>query len=351
MTNDSYYNVENHQIWFTAKELSHRTSSYGKDTFDAGMTVYPMPIQLKTIPRFYNKNKKQVAYTAGKGPDPSYFAKHGKEKIMINLEGNMYDFSMLYFLTSICTTTGPSGSTYTHTCALSTVRATTIPTFQMVYKMVNDEPANANDIWVLFTGCIVKRAHIKAPQNQLITCAYEIEASISVVGSTALTTQPSTTHRRLLHSDMGVITFTRGGSNVPGKITDWEIDYDDGKYLHHAQGEESPEEAMNSHRMVKLIIDWLPKYEPDALVKDDDPDGDHNVNFTVKISRNTSTDYVQFAFAKIWNMAEEDGNFDYNDYYFKQKLNFIGLSSEYETGAETTITLKDAFDNTRYEGS
>lgn len=350
MVNDFKYNVENHQIFFTGKENPFRTlSPQAKDVFAAGITVYPLPIKLTRIPRFYQKTKKVRSQIAGIA-DFGYLAHHGYEDLIITLSGDMLDFSMMHFLTSACTTTDntPVGF-YTHVYATTTAKATSPPTFQMVYKMINDEEANANDIWILFTGCILKKASIKSAVNSTITCELEIHAANATVGATALTTEANTTIMRTFQADDAVVTFTKATAAVPGKIIEWEIIYDAGHFLSKAQGESKPEEALNGLRDIHLKLKWVPQYEPDGIVNDDLPETDDDLDCTIKISRNTTNDYVEFAFQKLWNSLAEDGAWDFNDYYFSQGLDLVIKPTAYEAGGVLTITEVNLLDDDRYE--
>ena len=352
MANDHYYNVENHQIWFAGKESPFRTlSPQAKDTFAAGITAFPMPIKLRRIPRFYQRKKKIAQDIAGQ-LDFGYLAHHGVEDFEVTLTGDMYDFSMMYFLTSLCTTTDntPTGY-YTHTYETDRdpSRATNPPSFPMIYKMVNDEAANANDIWVYWSGCVIKKISLSSSNNAMVTCAITILVAKSTVGSTALTTQPTTTIPTVFDAENAVITFTKGGTAVPGKIEGWEISYETGAYLHKAQGEDTPEEALHANRVIKLMLNWRPKYEPDAIVNTDLPTAASDLDCTIKISRDTANDYVEFKFEKLWNMAAEDGTWDFNDYWFQQRLNLIIKPTLYEAGGVLDITEVNSLDDDRYE--
>lgn len=346
------YNVENHNIWFGPKESAFRTTAYGKDTFDAAMTVYPMPMQLTRTPRIYLKRKKVVEHIPGY-VDPGYAAHHGFGKGEMVLNGPMYDLSMMYFLWTACTTADdtPSGGLYTHTYATTTARAARPPTFPMVYKLVNDAAANAQDEWVLYTGCTFKKAVITGNPNERLDLQITIEFAKETVGGTALSSEPYTTLTRAFDFDDAVITFTKATVAVPGVCDWWQIIIDNGSMLDKAGGETYAERASNGPRKVQLKMKWRFFSKPTELVNEDAPADADDLDCTIKISRNTTSDYEQFAFEKLWNEAAEDGSWDWNDYKMNQMLNLTIKPTARETGAKLTHTAVNALTDARYEGT
>ena len=81
-----------------------------------------------------------------------------------------------------------------------------------------------------------------------------------------------------------------------------------------------------------------------------EPETASDIDITIKTSRNTTSDYLQFAFEKLWSIDQGDIDFSFQDYYLMGNVTYILKPTTYETGAKLTITEVNALDDDFYEG-
>ena len=345
------YNAENAQFYVSSKENSYRIGDAGgttDETNDATDVVFPLQIRLTKAPYFFKKRRKEIIHTPGQ-PDYGYIGFQGWEKGAVNLQGELYNFSQMYFLCSGCTTTGPASSYYTHTYATTTARTATPPTFQLFYKLTNDTSGNTK-LW-LFTGCILKRCTVYSQQNDKVYCAMEIHFA-NVVAATALTTPGYPLQPLYVHNFEGcAITYTVGAAAYGVKVVGFHIEYDNGSFLHKGSGEEYPAEALHGWRKIAVKVDVIPKTDSDfSDANTAAPATASDIDLIIKIL-NASGDYTQFSFEKLWGSETDGGTFSYQDYYLQRSHTYILKPVAYEAGAKLTIVDYNLYTNARYEGA
>jgi len=336
-------------MYITAKEYSFRVGDTGgttDETNDATDTVFPLQIRLTRPPYFYKKRRKEIISTPGQ-PDYGYIGFQGWESGTMSLQGEVYNFSQLYFLCGGCSTTGPVNSYYTHTYATTTARAATPPTFQLLYKLGNDNASNTK-IW-LYTGCVLKRCTIYSQQNDKVNCAMEIQFA-NVVAGTALTTPGYPAQPLYVASfENAAITYNIGGVSYGAKVVGFHIEYDGGAFLHKAAGEEYPGEPLNGWRKIAVKVDVVPLSDADysdANTAAAATASDIDITITITM---TNGNVITFAFEKLWGSDPNSGTFVYNDYYLQRSHTFVLKPVAYEAGAKLTITDYNLFDKSRYE--
>jgi hypothetical protein len=345
------YDQETCGWFFSAKETAFRTNAAEKDTTNGATYVYyRFPIRDVKWTLVFMKRGKIVRQQAGVGPDIGEILRGGYDVGKVTLEGELVEFSLLYFLCKACTTADntPAGF-YTHTYVNTTARGTGV-SFQIFNKHLND--AGANTILNLLVGAIVKKITVSGSQNQLLHCAIEIQFA-NIVAGTALTAPgyPVQSSLRSLEFGDAVITFTKGGVAYDAKALSWEWTVDDGCELHKCSGEAKPEEYLRLPRRCLFKAVWLPKTL--ALLTDmwdDEPDETDDVDLTLKISRNTTSDYIQCAWAKAYPIeAPLSLSYSYHNAKLVAPITYAAKPAWQETGATWTITEVNSLDDDRYE--
>lgn len=343
------FNADNHQIYFSAKEATFNVPT-NTTTNLAAQTFYPSPVKLRRTPYVTLKKNKVIDYVGNVGPDPGYFGDHGYSEGTITLSGELHDFSLMYFLCKACTTADdtPGAGQYTHTYASTTARTASPPSFALFYKLVNDDSGQTK--LRLYTGCVVQSCEISGTEGGMINASFTI-AFTKLWEGTALNTYPTAQTTNIFDVGKAVVSYTKATTAYTGKCINFTIRYDDGTYLHKATGEEYPGEALNGRRKVTVTLNWMPhtkNHIDDVITTPLGATAASDLDITIKISRDTSTDYLEFAFEKVWNTEYDDPDWDDRD-KLSHKCTFICKSAAYETGAKYTITEVNALDDDRYE--
>lgn len=345
----SPFSADNQQVFFSAKEATFNVPT-NTTTNLAAQVFYNMPIRLRRTPYISLKKNRVVDYVGNVGPDPGYFGDHGYTEGTMTLSGDLVDLSLLYFLCKACTTTddSPAASYYTHVYASTTARTAPPPSFAIFYKLTNDDSGQTK--LRLYTGCVVQSFEISASEGGMVQGSITIAFS-KIWAATALNAYPTESTLNSLDAGKGVVTYTKATTAYTGKAIAWKIKYDDGTYLHKACGEEVAGEPLNGKRKVTVSLTWQPHTKNHIDDIDTTPLGAttaSDLDITIKISRDTTYDFISFAFEKVWNETYDDPDWDEKD-KLVHTCTFICKSATYETGAKYTVTETNQLDDDRYE--
>ncbi|MCJ7481519.1 MAG: hypothetical protein MUO31_00985 [Thermodesulfovibrionales bacterium] len=333
---------------------AYRTNLQGKDTANlVGDTFFRLPGRLLKIPYIYikrNKTYERVANTKFWG----HIAHEGYQNGKMTLTMDMIDLSMLHYLCKACTTTDntPAGY-YTHAYVTTTAQLSPPPTFQMVYKIVNYE--SGNNINALFVGCVLSGVAISIPQNGKAQLTLDIKFARVIASNTpvALTTYPD--WGVLKAYDHATMTIKKTDTSYPGTILSADIVYNDGTVLFKPVNELYASEALNGNPDIQVRLNFAPKDETfaaDTMTAPLAPATASDIDISIKLWRNITTDYTEFAFEKCWCIDSADGTWDFEletAIMMQHSTTFIIKPVTFETGAKLTITEVNSLDDDRYE--
>jgi hypothetical protein len=347
MADDSNYTYENCHFAWLGKETAYRTNAHGLDTAnEAGDTAYYLPIKPTMMPRISHFKTYQMTHGFG-SRDENQLTIAELPAGTVSLSGDLYDLGMLYFMVKGCTTTddSPGAGYYTHVYASSTA-GTKAATFQFIEKLVNDDSDNT-EIW-LFVGCYVKSWSITIVEKQKVTCALEIGFARKIAG-VDLTTWPSLPAKTPFYADQTVVTYARGGTAYAGSADSVTITWDDGVI---------PIKGLAAYigmitlgpRKIGLNMLWTPTQKDDVIHEESDlPATTQDLDVTLKISRDTTYDYIQFAFEKLFNIMPDGGAYNHENWILNRQKQFKLKPAALESGGKVTITEVNQYDDDRYE--
>ena len=355
-----FWNAENIGLYVSAKEATFGVPT-NTTTNLAAQTFYTMWVKLTRAPVFFLKKNNVYEQVSGVGPDPTYAAQHGNQEGKMVLTGELY-YLPLYFLCKACTTTDNvypatdteeppttvQAGTYVHDYKTTTARAAAPPTFECFLKMVND--TSANNKFPLYVGCAITAMSISGSLNSPITATIEIIFK-NVLAGTALSAYPSFPSYRAFYIDDAVMVYAKGGSAYTGSLHAFTIEYRDGTYLHKPAGQSTATEPLNGPRLISIEITWAPKtvaHLNDTIFAQLDPATASDVDITLKISRNTTNDWIRFAFEKLWSNDQSDPTYFMN-YHLDHRVKFVPKPAAVETGAVTWIREVNQVSDAIYE--
>jgi hypothetical protein len=347
MTDYFTYNVENHKLFISAKETAFRTSAAGKDTYSAATTYYPLGIQLTRIPRIWLRRKKIVQEIAGYA-DWGHVSRQGYEIGMLQLTGEIKDFSQMLYYFGTCTTIDNSPDTgyYTHVFTTTTARPSTIPSFQLLYKLANE--TSAESIYSLLTGCIVTQVQLSATKTNAIQATISIEFA-NIVAATAPNAEPEPRAVENLHIDKITFTLTKATTAYNVLFQGFTITIKTGFYLYVAAGEDRASRALKVKRDFRITLNIL-AMEKIAMTdfEDLDPATASDLDLTMVHTRVTTYDVLTFAWEKLWSTTNE---YDWgeSDYHLQGTHEFMIKPTTFESGAKLTVTEVNELDDDRYE--
>lgn len=355
------YNAENIALYVSAKE---GTFGVPTDTTTnlAAQTFYTFWLKLTREPIFYLKKNLVYEQVSGVGPDFNYLAIHGNQEGKMILTGELY-YMPLYFLCKACTTTDnvypatdtedppttAQAGTYVHDYKTTTARAAAVPTFECFLKMVNDTGANTRHN--LYVGCTISMMSIQGALNSPIMGTIEIHFKNVVAGTTLSSYPAKIPTYRAFYIDDAVFTYTKAAAAYTGSVHDFTIVYHDGTFLHKASGQTTAGEALKGPRQISVEFTFLPEtvaFLNDILYSVLDPATASDVDLTIKISRNTTNDWLRFAFEKLWSVDQNDPGW-FNNYYVNHKVKYIIKSTALEAGAILWIREVNQVSDAIYE--
>jgi hypothetical protein len=338
------FNNEEYNIVWTP-ETAFRTTANGKDTINlATDTFFALWVKWNTRPEFGMLINKSFEHLPGGGADFSYVAHHGYSVPAFQISGELINLDCLKYLMGACTTTGPVGSDYTHSYATSTGRGSYPPSFQILEKLPNDTGANTKVF--LHTGCVIAAMQLTSDQNGRVIGTFTCLYANTITGLT-LTTWPAVPWSARSHDNENTaITYNVGGSAYAFSSKGFSILIDNMVIMDKAAGETKPERVLWGARKIIVGIDGTPKTWSDFSDAETDPGTAKDIDITIKMSRNSSTDYTQFAFAKVWAIEYSYGTFTHVGRYLRRKNNYI--LNPLESGKLLTITQVDQKTNARF---
>lgn len=344
------YLAENQWAYFTKKETAFRTNSEGKDTdLAATDTVYCMPVRNHRVtqpPPIRDFVHQHITGYTGQG----YLGRGTYPGNRINVAGDMDAFSLLYFLCSGCTTTDdtPAAGYYTHVYATSTARTIPPPTTQVLIRQENATAGeNINRLWV---GAALRRAEVSWAAGTIPQARYEFEAARAVT-QVALNSYPTfpahPAYPNLDDGAAGTDFIKKATAAYNGAISGFRLVYDNGARLFRGCGGSYPLDVRTGKR--SIMLETLQLVEDDTLFADShglDPTAANDVDITLRLYRNTTNDYVQFAFEKLQPIRCVSSLYD--DFIYQLTTQWV--LNPHETGNKLTITVVDDLDDDRYEG-
>ena len=346
----SYYpfKIDNMQMGWR-RETAFRTTAEGLDTTNANSAVYYSfgikNFKMKLL-RF-KRNKNWV--TAHGYTDWASIEEKQYEALEWELEGDLCDLMMLKMLVAALITNTDATSYRTRVYATTTSRSAEKPSIQVFQYLVND--TGAQTIANLLLGTQLKKMKITWAQAANVKCTFTFE-SAKPIAFTALTSPgfpakiPVDAAGAVLRpyniSDI-VVSLKKGGTAYQGVTVGGSITYDDGAKLHHGDGEAYAGRIVQGFRQI-MIENLRVMLKEKALY--DDVNGlaataASDVDLTIKMSRNTTSDYLEFAFQKL--LAEEASFEEWeNEFNLVGTYNYKLKPASFETGAVLTITQADS---------
>lgn len=319
-------------------ETSFRTTSAGKDTTnDESDSFFAFPLRLTTFPYIRQMPVKQYIHLPGMGPDYGLIQNQMTPPIEMVFTGNIFHFPFLKALTTAVTNVDATPNT--HTYITSTARASTTPSFQLYLEVLNDT-ADENLVH-LFVGCVVKSVNIEARNGELLTASVTILSAREITGTT-LTSVPTLPILPLFDTSNSLITFTKATTSYNFTPKSWSIKYNDGKQMSNKTNLYA-EEVDVGKREIQVSVLLEPKQK--TVISDflsQSPSTASDIDLTIKVSRDTSTDFISWAFEKIWAV---DLKFSWN-YMLETELTFILKPTTYESGAKLTLLETNAIAST-----
>jgi hypothetical protein len=342
MTDYEFNNEGYNLVW--CPETAYRTTANGKDTINlAADTFFALPVRWVDRPIFGMLINKYFEHTPGNGPDYGYLAHHGYALPAMQIQGELINFDWMKYVFGDCTTTGPSGSDYTHTYITTTSRGSYPDTMQLLEKIPNDSGIH---IYRLHTGVAIVSVVLNSDQNGKVMATFTIVMANTITGAN-LTSWPTVPWAVRAHDHEHTdVTYNVGGSAYPFVCKGWSITVDNGVIADKAAGETKPERVLWGPRKILVGIDGLPKTWTDFTDAETDPASAKDIDITFKMYRNATSDYTSFAFEKLWAAEYEWGSYIFNGRYFRRKKTYI--LNQFESGYKLTAVQVDQKTSARF---
>jgi hypothetical protein len=323
-----------------------------KDETNAATGIYftfPVFIGIEN-PVYIRKLKQFTKYQSGS----RYHSKiqhDGYKEVMLTITGPVIDHSLLYFLTDACITADntPGAGQYTHTYVNTATHVNPPKSFEIYHRSVNDKSGGGESVLELITGCTVVSYSEKADtKSKTCTGTYTIKGR-NIVTATALTTPGYPTYPTLnfLTFDNAVLTWTKGGAATNGYMVGYEYNFITDRDLIKEGGSYYPVATKSPNKVeVSLKVSWIPTETDSYDDSQDDPLSALNKDITLKISRNTTTDYFQIAIVDGFQELLETPAWVEN---ILQEDHLFWLNPHEATPSTITLTEVNALDDDRYE--
>lgn len=332
------------------RETAFRTTAEGLDTTNgAANTFYSLGIQNMKVKLLRFRRNKVWQIAAGH-TDWGSILEGEYEALEWSAEGDLVDLMMIKMLVGAAITNADATTYRTRVYATSTARSAAKPTIQVFQQFINDAAANAQDMNILLVGTQLRKLVITWAKSAPVKATLTFQ-SAKPIAFTPLNTYPaklpvnaSGAVLQPYHNVDTVVTFAKGGTTYQATPSGGSITYDDGSSLYHGDGESYAGQVLQGFRQIS--VDNLRLLIKEKAIIDDinglSSTAASDVDLTVKMSRNTTSDFLQFAFQKL---LAQDGTFEewHEDYHLLGLLNLKLKPASYETGAVLTITQADSF--------
>lgn len=272
------------------------------ETNAADGTFWALPVFIGSEnPVLVRKRKKFSQWRAG-----SRFVKQLNfdeySELILTFTGPVINRSWLYYLTDACATADdtPSTNYYTHQYDNADTHANPPKSFELIHRIPNDKSGGGESIVLLYTGCVVTNYVERADLGSQIAIGTWTVKAANCIAGTDLTTPgwPEYPQKGFFTFDMATLTWTKGGTALNGHFKGYTFSFNTDKALireggsYYAVGAKSP-----NNTDVMLSIDWAPTETDSYDDSQDDPLTALNKDITLKIARNTTTDYFQITIA------------------------------------------------------
>ncbi len=331
-----YYTEDQYNMWWAPETTFGDTT-----TNDAGDTFYHLGVLLPngSTPTPRLSRERLLGHTCGRVDEAFNYlmAKAGT----VNVTGSLLNLDLLYFACKGCTTTG--GPTYTHAYATSTARPAAVPSFKLYIQHRHGTETYRK----LLVGCTIKDWSLTCDLNGVWKVTYTIQF-VNEGEATELTAEPVRPQVAVLSWHHTTITWTRGGTAVPITPTAVGLHWDDGLAQFTGASSYTPTEVHWGPRLVRATIEGLPTADSDVgYARDDAATSTLNIDLTVKIARDSSTDYLQYKLDNgVWRKFPPT---TWHRGYYITRAHELGISP-WETGSKVTVTQVDANTAARFEG-
>lgn len=335
----SYYKYIEEKVKMAWRhETSFRTTAGGKDTTNADSdTFLAFPMRLTSMPYIRQLPTIQMTHIPGQGPDYGWIQNVRTPPVQIVLTGNLYQLPFFKMLTTAVTNVDATPNT--HTYVTTTARASTIPSFQLYVEVLNE--TSGQNLVHLFVGCVVQSLVITARNGELVQGTVTILSAREITG-TALTSVPTLPILPVFDVTNTLVTFTHGGTAYEFMPVSWAFKYNDGKQMTNKTNIYA-EEVDPGRREIEVTLTVQPKEK--AVINDflsQVPSTASDIDLTIKLSRDTTTDFISFAFEKLWRSSM---SWSWN-YMLETELKFILKPTTFESGAKLTILETNAIAST-----
>lgn len=313
------------------------------ETNGAGDTYYYPPFLREGNNITIVRSTREVMRMSGDGSrHVSKVNRSFQRPIQITISGKMINNSWDFFVYDGITTVEATPNTHTFTLSSQSL-TTPPPSMELLVKIPNQ--GDASDTILLFVGCIITGKSYTGSIDGVIEVTYTLEAAREITG-TDLSAWPTVYDERVFLFSDAVLTLQKGGTDLRVTMESFTFEVvNDGKKLLKGDGSLYPEEALapmstryNLRATLRLREDIIANLRLD-------PTAANNLDFNLKISRDTSTDYVKEDWADGY--MELDGDPVWQDNYLV--YNVIGYYNPEEASGEYTHTEYNDLDDDRYE--
>jgi len=343
-TIDMHFN-ESENYWYYIPEFSYRIIADGRlqDAINlATDSFFPIPVRMES-------GQSPLVRKSKEWDSKNMLSKYktnrqiGVQDIMMIFSGIVVNRSWLAFLSDQIVHIGETAP-YTHTHDTSETMGINNPPKTFALLNVKLNPKTANIKILLYTGCYVKSYSETGSVNQFVTGTWEVHASNEVTGA-ALNTYPTLSTSQYFSFGEGfTYTFVKGETPYTGVIKSYTFKYDTDKRLNKGMTSLLGLSVLPSNETdVSLLIQIAPY---DYTIIDEletDPLTASAKVFTMKIARNSVSDYFQIVFTKAF---EKFIGLSYLEGVMV--LDFEIMMNTDESGHKLVITEVNADGSTRY---
>jgi hypothetical protein len=344
-----FYYQQDGKLWFSAAEDDFRDADDNStldETNAAGDTFYHLGMSTVVPLSLWQPAQRTYSAIAGVADwGKAYTGNYPPAKLAAT--GPFFDWNCMYFDCCGCTTTGASDP-YTHTYATTTARADPAPSTQLYNQLGHTTAGEIRR--TLYTGCCVNSFAITGNMGQPIQYSQNWVAA-SNVAATALNTEPTFfTKRPFLFSDLDVTFQDGSGTDYDGYCRAFTFNWNNNLKMPIYAGDDHAQCVQYAgNREIRCSLTWATEETDDwDDVEDMSPyegSGTDYVDLTLKISRDTSTDYVELKGEKLLAVSSTH---QWADGVLVHQIELIHVP---HADSKWTLVAKNGYDNTRYEGS
>lgn len=302
-------------------------------------TYYPVPINKPLLTGHSHRMMEWLR--SGLSYDPDHLSDGVVAPLQFALSGELWNFSWIRHLCKTVTNAGAEAP-YTHTYITTTARPITPPpSLEILQSMAHGSAARH---W-LYVGCIVSGVQLIASAGS-VRATWNLQSARRITGQALSSPMAAVAMRPYPTSNSTTVTLTRGGTAVSGQPRQVLLSYSDGTTLPtDCLGTLYPPYAIHGPRDITCQILWDPTdLDIEDWLADTPASTAVDNDLTLKFSRDTTDDYLEFAFEKI---AVESFSYQVGQ-TLQWSSTFRLKPASFETGAKLTITEKNAWDSTRY---